>query len=101
MENLESNTKFKQMLNKVPEITLYFWIIKILCTTVGETFADFLNTNFNLGLTGIRANYTWVSVAATYCATDRMLPSIPVANISSKNPPGRQRRNSGNSALGS
>jgi len=41
----------KQMLNKVPEITLFFWIIKILCTTVGETFADFLNTNLNLGLT--------------------------------------------------
>jgi uncharacterized membrane-anchored protein len=41
-----------QMLNKVPEVTLYFWIIKILCTTVGETAADFLNTEFNLGLTG-------------------------------------------------
>jgi uncharacterized membrane-anchored protein len=40
------------MLNKVPEVTLYFWIIKILCTTVGETAADFLNTNLNLGLTG-------------------------------------------------
>jgi uncharacterized membrane-anchored protein len=40
------------MLNKVPEITLYFWIIKVLCTTVGETAADFLNTNLNLGLTG-------------------------------------------------
>jgi len=40
------------LLNKVPEITLYFWIIKILCTTVGETGADFLNTNLNLGLTG-------------------------------------------------
>lgn len=40
------------MLNKVPEITLYFWIIKVLCTTVGETAADFLNTTFNLGLTG-------------------------------------------------
>ncbi len=44
--------QFKDMLNKVPEVTLYFWIIKILCTTVGETAADFLNTNFNLGLTG-------------------------------------------------
>ncbi len=40
------------MLNKVPEITIYFWIIKILCTTVGETAADFLNTNLHLGLTG-------------------------------------------------
>ncbi len=41
-----------KMARKVPEITLYFWIIKILCTTVGETAADFLNTSLNLGLTG-------------------------------------------------
>jgi len=40
------------MLNKVPAVTLFFWIIKVLCTTVGETAADFLNTNLNLGLTG-------------------------------------------------
>ena len=40
------------MLNKVPEVTLFFWIIKILCTTVGETAADFLNSNLHLGLTG-------------------------------------------------
>jgi uncharacterized membrane-anchored protein len=37
---------------KVPEITLYFWIIKILATTVGETAADFLNVNLGFGLTG-------------------------------------------------
>jgi uncharacterized membrane-anchored protein len=41
----------KKLLNKVPEITIFFWIIKILCTTVGETAADFLNMNLNLGLT--------------------------------------------------
>ncbi len=41
----------RQMLNKVPEVTIYFWIIKVLCTTVGETAADFLNDNLNLGLT--------------------------------------------------
>jgi uncharacterized membrane-anchored protein len=39
------------MLNKVPAITLFFWIIKIMATTVGETAADLLNTNLNLGLT--------------------------------------------------
>lgn len=39
------------MLNKVPEVTLYFWIIKILCTTVGETAADYLNVNLGFGLT--------------------------------------------------
>jgi uncharacterized membrane-anchored protein len=38
------------MLNKVPEITLYFWVIKILCTTVGETASDYLASNLNLGL---------------------------------------------------
>lgn len=42
----------RYILNKVPEVTIYFWIIKILCTTVGETAADFLNINLNLGLTG-------------------------------------------------
>ncbi|HEX4288665.1 MAG TPA: hypothetical protein VH021_07110 [Trebonia sp.] len=37
------------MLNKVPEVTVYFWLIKVLSTTVGETAADFLSTNLNLG----------------------------------------------------
>src|SRR5436853_6695233 len=41
----------RQMLNKVPEVTVFFWIIKVLGTTVGETAADFLNVNLNLGLT--------------------------------------------------
>ena len=41
----------RKMLSKVPEIILYFWIIKILCTTVGETGADYLNTSLNFGLT--------------------------------------------------
>src|SRR3954451_3153870 len=41
----------RRMLNKVPEVTVYFWIIKILCTTVGETAADYLNDNLGLGLT--------------------------------------------------
>jgi uncharacterized membrane-anchored protein len=41
----------RRVLSKVPEVTVYFWIIKVLCTTVGETFADFLNVNLGLGLT--------------------------------------------------
>jgi uncharacterized membrane-anchored protein len=52
------------MLNKVPEITLYFWVIKVLCTTVGETAADFLNTNLGLGLT----NTTYVTGALLIAA---------------------------------
>jgi len=41
----------RELLNKVPEVTLYFWVIKVLATTVGETAADFLGVNLNLGLT--------------------------------------------------
>ncbi|MFG1706890.1 hypothetical protein ACFLIM_27230 [Nonomuraea sp. M3C6] len=37
----------------MPEITLYFWVIKVLCTTVGETAADLLNEKLGLGLTGV------------------------------------------------
>lgn len=33
----------RTMLSKVPEITVWFWVIKILCTTVGESFADWIN----------------------------------------------------------
>ena len=39
------------MLNKVPEVTVYFWVIKILCTTVGESFADYINETLGVGLT--------------------------------------------------
>jgi uncharacterized membrane-anchored protein len=39
-------------LSKVPEVTIFFWIIKVLCTTVGETASDFLNVNLGLGLVG-------------------------------------------------
>jgi uncharacterized membrane-anchored protein len=43
----------RRLLSKVPEVTVYFWIIKVLCTTVGESAADFLNVTLNLGLTGV------------------------------------------------
>src|SRR3954465_13722184 len=41
----------RRMFNKVPEVTLYFWVIKIMCTTIGETAADYLNDNLGFGLT--------------------------------------------------
>jgi uncharacterized membrane-anchored protein len=44
-------SKFTRMLSKVPEVTLYVWILKILCTTVGETASDYLQSTVNLGLT--------------------------------------------------
>jgi len=45
-------TTLKSMLVKVPAVTLFFWIIKVLSTTVGETLADYLNQNLGLGDNG-------------------------------------------------
>lgn len=45
-----SGTQTSRALSKVPEVTIYFWVIKILATTVGETAADYINMTFGLGL---------------------------------------------------
>ncbi|MFD7018613.1 hypothetical protein [Streptomyces sp. NPDC059928] len=47
------------MLNKVPEVTVWFWVIKVLCTTVGESFADWINTQLGVGL----VNTAWIFTA--------------------------------------
>jgi uncharacterized membrane-anchored protein len=44
-------TSRRVLLSKVPEVTVAFWVIKVLCTTVGETCADFINDKLGLGLT--------------------------------------------------
>ena len=50
----------RQMLNKVPEVTLWFWVIKILCTTVGESFADWINMTLGVGLVDTAILFTIV-----------------------------------------
>ncbi|MBI3524318.1 MAG: hypothetical protein HY066_07275 [Betaproteobacteria bacterium] len=50
--NTRTRENAMKMLNKVPEVTLYFWMIKIMATTVGETAADFISTNLHFGLIG-------------------------------------------------
>src|SRR3954465_15281393 len=57
----------RTMLNKVPEVTIFFWIIKILATTVGETAADNLTTNLGLGLTGPTGLMSAVLVVVLVC----------------------------------
>jgi uncharacterized membrane-anchored protein len=39
----------RQLLNKVPRVSLVFWLIQILATTVGETGADYLAVPAGLG----------------------------------------------------
>jgi uncharacterized membrane-anchored protein len=43
------NTSAEKALSKVPEVTLVFWIIKIVATTLGETGGDAVSMSMNLG----------------------------------------------------
>ncbi|MGK2882853.1 MAG: COG4705 family protein [Mycobacterium sp.] len=54
----------RTMLSKVPEITVWFWVIKILCTTVGESFADWINMTLGVGLVPTAVIFTVVLAAA-------------------------------------
>ena len=47
--NSPSTPAASNLLNKVPEITLAFWVIKVMSTTVGETGADYLAVNVGFG----------------------------------------------------
>src|SRR5690242_11994714 len=68
----------RQMLNKVPEVTLWFWVIKILCTTVGESFADWINMTLGVGLVNTAILFTVIfGVVLTLQMTLRQY--VPVA----------------------
>ncbi len=59
------NNQTEQVLSKVPEVTLIFWIIKILATTLGETGGDAVSMSMNLGYlvgTGIFAVIFMIAV---------------------------------------
>jgi uncharacterized membrane-anchored protein len=65
------NTREQEMLSKVPEVTLVFWMIKIFATTLGETGGDTLSMSMNLGYlvsTGIFAAIFIVAVIAQVSA---------------------------------
>ena len=50
--------------NRVPEVTLEFWLIKLMAVTMGETAADYLAVNLGLGLTATSLLMTGVLVVA-------------------------------------
>ncbi|MCL1871544.1 MAG: hypothetical protein FWF90_14195 [Promicromonosporaceae bacterium] len=70
-------TTSRQLLNKVPEITAWFWIIKILCTTVGESFADWVSVTLGVGLTNTALLFT-VFLAVMLFAQIRLHRYVPV-----------------------
>ena len=66
------------MLSKVPEVTVWFWVIKILCTTVGESFADWINMTLGVGLikTSLIFTVVLVAVLAWQLRLDRYVPFV-------------------------
>lgn len=68
----------RTLLNKVPEVTVLFWIVKILSTTVGETAADYLNDNLGLGLPATTAimSLLFVAVLVWQLTTTRYIPGV-------------------------
>ena len=53
----------RHMFSKVPEVTAWFLVIKILCTTVGESFADWINMTLGVGLVPTAIIFTVVLAA--------------------------------------
>ncbi|MBY0352590.1 hypothetical protein [Tabrizicola sp.] len=62
--------------NRVPEVTVDFWLIKLMAVTMGETAADFLAVNLGLGLTATTGlmSAVLVGVMALQLSAKRYVP---------------------------
>ncbi|WP_156688260.1 COG4705 family protein [Mycobacterium sp. Marseille-P9652] len=63
-------------LSKVPEVTVWFWIIKILCTTVGVSFADWLDTTLGMTKTALIFPVVIAAVLALQLRLNRYVPFV-------------------------
>jgi uncharacterized membrane-anchored protein len=63
-------------LNKVPDVTAAFWLIKLMAVTMGETAADYLSVNLGLGLpmTSVMMTAILVGTLALQFSRDRYVP---------------------------
>ncbi|MGY0466453.1 COG4705 family protein [Kitasatospora sp. cg17-2] len=77
-ERRSAVTDVHGLLNKVPEVTVWFWVIKILCTTVGESFADWISTTLGVGLVNTSLIFTVVlaAVLTWQLRTRRYVPFV-------------------------
>ena len=80
-------------INKIAEITLLFWLMKIVATTLGETLGDFISMTLNLGystgiaitlvffivlLVSVTANYKPIAFWLVIIATTTLGAEIPI-----------------------
>jgi uncharacterized membrane-anchored protein len=78
MTHTAADTARSILFNRVPQVTLIFWVIKILSTTTGETAADYLNETLGLGLiltTVIVGSLLIIALVAQF-ATRRYTPWV-------------------------
>ena len=61
------NSTAARWLNKVPEVTLSFWVIKIMSTTVGETGADYLAVDAGFGAAWTSIGMAALLAVALFC----------------------------------
>ena len=68
-------TRYDQIgLSKVPEVTLTFWVIKILATTLGETGGDAVSMSMNLGY--VTASIIFLGIFAAVVAAQVVAKSF-------------------------
>ncbi len=73
-----SDARRPALLSKVPQVTVFFWVIKVLCTTVGETASDFLSENLGFGLnrTSMAAGVSLAIVLALQFRAKKYIPAL-------------------------
>ena len=76
--NIFKNVTLTSGLNKVPEVTLLFWLIKIMATTVGETGADYLSYNlkFGIGITCLLSSAVFIIALIVQMKASKYVPVI-------------------------
>lgn len=77
------NPESKEMLSKVPEVTIVFWVIKILATTLGETGGDAVSMSMELGYLVSTAIFftVFVAVVLAQVSTRKFHPVLYWATI--------------------
>ncbi|PRY84839.1 hypothetical protein [Donghicola tyrosinivorans] len=70
-------------LNKLPEVTAAFWLIKLMAVTMGETAADYLNVNLGLGLSAASLMMTVILIGtlALQLSHRRYVPWVYWLNV--------------------
>ncbi|HEY4067000.1 MAG TPA: hypothetical protein VGM74_08915 [Burkholderiaceae bacterium] len=68
----------RKLLGKVPEVTFWFWVIKIAATTLGETGGDAVTMSMNLGYAVGTAIFAavFVGAVAAQASADRFRPYL-------------------------